>query len=190
MQPPDKFNDGSRLGGWLNKLLAFCRESRVVAGAGYLVSHTTRGTVLEITGGKGGGSRVQQFRLVSIQNDFYTCVSWDGTTAGTQEIYIARPFEHRVSNFNGRTIDYSSDGDSFSASYSYESATKRTKTIGSTVETQVLYPLFKTGFTEIYAMEVGFPITVGASHTPLTDPNDDPITLLEWQSERAWTKIA
>lgn len=191
MQPPNEFRDRSGLGNWLNKLLRFCKESQIVDGIGYRLIRTTHGTSLEIAGNRGGvGSSIRQLRLVSTQNDFYSCVEWDGTTAGTEEIYVARVQEHRVSEFNGRTVAYSQDGDSFSATYAYTSATKRTKTISGTAETQRIVPYLKDGFTIIYAIEIGFPITAGASNTPITDPNGDPITLLDLNVDgRAWAKV-
>lgn len=190
MQPPGELKDGSRASGWLNKLLWFCKSNQLVEGVGYRISRTTRGTSLEITDRGGRALRLRQFRLSSIQNDFYTCFEWDGSTAGTTEIYVARPFEHRLSNFNGQSIAYISDGDSFSATYSYSSPTKRTKTIGSTVETQVLIPLFKTDFHLIYAIESGAGLTAGPLNTPITDPNGDAITLLDLNLDgRAWTKL-
>jgi hypothetical protein len=95
-----------------------------------------------------------------------------------------------VSNFSGQTIAYSSDGDSFSATYAYTSSTKRKKTIAGVAETQVLIPLFKTDFTIIYASEVDFQLTAGPEFTPLTDPNDEPITLLDLNVDgRAWAKV-
>ncbi len=190
MQPPGEIKDNSRAAGWLNKLLHFCISSRLVEGVGYRVSRTTRGTYLDIAPSKGSGSSLQQFRIDSIQNDFYTCHAWDGTQETGDEVYIARPFEQRVSNFHNQTIAYNSDGDSFSASYSYSSPTKRTKTISGTAETQVLIPLFKTGFTIIGAQEVDFALTAGPTHQPITDPNNELVTLLESSSNgRAWTKV-
>lgn len=172
-----------------NRVIDYLHSLTINSGRGIKVTRGVNGTTISADIPKQNAKGVRQFRLVSIQNDFYTCKEWDGQAEFGDEVYIARPFEHRVSNFNGQSIAYNSDGDSFTATYSYTSATKRTKTISGTAETQVLIPLFKTGFTIIYAMEVAFPITVGPSNTPLTDPNDEPITLIEWQSERAWTKV-
>ena len=175
---------------WCRALVRKCRAAEIVSVSGGLLKEgSSAGKTLDIPSVRGGGGVVRQFRLVSIQNDFYSCVRWDGTTAGEEEVYIARPFEHRYSNFHGQVIAYSSDGDVFNASFSYTSATKRTKTINGTAEEQVLTPLFKSDFTIIYAMECSETITVGPSNTPLTDPNDAPITLLDLNLDgRAWTK--
>jgi len=174
----------------LNKVIDVLRSLVPKGGRGIRITSGVNGSTYSVEAERAKAFQVQQYILVSIQNDFYTCYEWDGTTAGTTEIYIARPFEHRVSNFNGRTIDYSSDGDVFSATYSYTSATKRTKTISGTAETQVLIPLFKAAFHIIYAIETDSTFTVGPSNTPLTDPNDEPITLLDLNLDgRAWCKV-
>lgn len=174
----------------MNKLRAFCKSIALVEGVGYRLKRTQHGTSLDIESSRGGGASVRQFLLVSIQNDFYTCYEWDGTAAGTEEIYIARPFNHRVSNFHLRTIEYNSDGDSYSATYSYSSATKRTVTIGGVAETQVLIPHFKTGFDIIYATESEQSITAGPLNATVTDPNDAPISLLDLNLDgRSWAKI-
>ncbi len=55
MNAPDELRDGSRAAGWLNKLLAFVKMTRLVEGVGYRLIQTTRGTALEIQPGKGGG---------------------------------------------------------------------------------------------------------------------------------------
>jgi len=190
MRWPDELKDVSRASGWLNKLLRACKSRSVVSSADILVSESTHGTTLSLRSKGGSGSAIRQFRIKTIQNDFYTCRAWSGTSEGDDDIYIARPFEHRVSNFNGQSIVYSSDGDAFTATYAYTSATKRQKTISGTAETQVLIPYFKGDFHLIYAVAVSDALTVGASNTTLTDPNNNPITLLDLNVDgRAWAKL-
>jgi hypothetical protein len=188
MQAPNQFTDPAPLAGWLNKLLWFAKANQIVEGVGYRVSRGHRGTSLEITTGGGSGSALKAYQIVSIENDFYSCLAWTGTATTGEDVYIARPFEHMVSNWNSRSIDYDSDGDAFTATYSYTSTTKRTKTISGTAETQVLTPYFKASGQLIYAMKFSGVITVGAAFTPLTDPNDNPITLMDMNLDgRAWT---
>lgn len=178
------------MGSWLNQLLRAAKSHAPVNSAEVIVNESSHGATLSIRGSSGGSSEVRQFRLVSIQNDFYSARLWDGEQEVGEEVYIARPFEHRVSDFDGRSIAYSSDGDAFTATFDYSSPTKRTKTIGTTVETQVLTPYFKDDFHLIYAVEVRESIKVGAAYTPLTDPNEQPISLLDLNVDgRAWTKI-
>jgi hypothetical protein len=174
----------------LNFIIDYLRSITIGKCRGVRAVQGVNGTTLSIDQAATKPKQIRQFRVNSIENDFYTCHEWDGTTAGAEEVYIARPFEHRVSNFSGQTIAYSSDGDSFSATYAYTSSTKRTKTIAGVAETQVLIPLFKTDFTIIYASEVDFQLTAGPEFTPLTDPNDEPITLLDLNVDgRAWAKV-
>jgi hypothetical protein len=190
MQPPGELRGSHRLVGWLNKLLWFGMANRLVEGVGYRLSRTWRGTSLEIATGGGSGSSLKAYQIVSIENDFYSCLAWTGSATTGDEVYIARPFEHMVSNWNGRSIAYDSDGDAFTATYSYTSTTKRTKTVGAVAETQVLVPYFKTGLHIIYAMKVSGLITAGAAFTPVTDPNDAPITLIDLNLDgRAWAKL-
>lgn len=176
-----------------NRLVDFVREISPVGGLNVRQRRTLNGTLTnaeELAGDS--GAKIQQLLLKSIENDFYTCRSWNGETEGTVDIYVARPFGHRLSNFNGQSIAWSSDGDSFTATYSYESATKRTKTINGIAETQVLVPYFKSDFDLIYAITVKEPITIrsGASYARLLDPDDRPIKLLDLNVEgRAWAKL-
>lgn len=192
--PPRKIPErGLHASVWreFNRLIDYVREISPTGGRNIRLTRTLNGTLTaaEATT-KGTDGEVRQYLLKSIENDFYTCRSWNGTTEGESDIFIARPFGHRYSNFHGRTIAYNSDGDSFSATYDYTSATKRTKTVAGVAETQVLVPYFKNDFDLIYAVRVKEPITVGAAYTPLTDPNDVPIRLLDLNVEgRAWAKL-
>lgn len=191
MKWPDELRDQSRASAWFNKLLRACISHSLVESADLALSEGTHGTTARVRiNPGGGGSTVNQYRPKSIENDFYTCRLWNGTTEGTEDVFIARPFEHRVSDWDGRSLAYNSDGDSFTAVYAYSSATKRTKTIAGTAETQVLVPYFKTDFDLIYAIRVNQSITVGAGFSVLTDPNGDPIRLLDLNvAGRAWAKL-
>lgn len=174
----------------INGLVDYLRAITPRGGRGVKVTTGINGTTFVADIDNRSGATLRQFRINSIQNDFYTCHEWSGTEEIGEEVYIARPFTHRVSNFHGQTISFDSDGDSFSATYSYSSPTKRTKTISGVAETQVLIPLFKADFDIIYAMECDQTLTAGPSNTPITDPNEDPITLVEVLGEgRAWSTI-
>jgi hypothetical protein len=39
----------------------------------------------------------QMFQLVRTEDDYLVCYTWDGTTAGTDEIAIAKQYKHRIS---------------------------------------------------------------------------------------------
>ena len=182
MNAPDELRDGSRAAGWLNKLLSFVKMTRLVEGVGYRLIQTTRGTALEIQPGKGGGgSTLKHYRVKSIEGDFMTCREYDGTTEGETDVYIARDPELRRSKFEGQSIAYSSDGDSFTATYTYSSNTKRIKTIGTNAETQVIVPYYKTDFTVILAAQ-------SQNDTGVNDPDDADIFIVE-VTQRAWAKL-
>jgi hypothetical protein len=174
-----------------NRIIDYVREISPVGGRNIRQIRTLNGTMtIAEAVAAGSNTEVKQYRLKSIQNDFYSCRSWNGSTEGTTDIFIARPFQHRVSDWNGRSIAYSSDGDAFTATYAYTSATKRTKTIAGVAETQVLVPYFKNDFDILYAVDVKEPIKVGAAFTALTDPNGSPITIIDLNVDgRAWAKL-
>jgi hypothetical protein len=150
---------------------------------GYELNQTTRGVSLVIRPGEGGGGKAQHYRVKSISENYLVCRTWGGTdnTAddGTTNIYVARDPELRRSRYDGRTIAFNSDGDSFSASYTYSSNTKRTKTVSGTAEEQVIVPYYKTDETVITAI---------AATTNLENPDGGAITLLE-VTQRAWAKV-
>ncbi|OHD23034.1 MAG: hypothetical protein A2Y38_23360 [Spirochaetes bacterium GWB1_59_5] len=45
--------------------------------------------------GAGGGGGLEMFRLKSVQEDYITCRTWDGTTEGTTDVFIAKNTETR-----------------------------------------------------------------------------------------------
>ena len=182
MNPPDRLNDSSRPSGWLNKLRDFAVSCRLVEGPGYRLIRMTRGTALEIEPSKGGGgSTVKHYLVKSIEGDFMTCREYDGTTEGDEDVYIARDPELRRSRFEGRSIAYNSDGDSFTATYTYTSNTKRVKTVGGVPETQVIIPYYKTDSTIILAAQ-------SANKSGVTDPDEADIYIVEL-TQRAWAKL-
>lgn len=196
MRWPDELRGTDRASAWLNKLLRACISHAPTNSPDIRIRQSTVGTSLELTQNGGGGTSVKQYRLKAVLDNYYRCREWSGTTEGSTDIYIARPFTHRRSNFDptlggpGGGIAYSSDGDSFTATFSYSSATKRTKTIGGVGETQVIIPYFKVDFDIILAANVEGNITVGISNSVLTDPSGNAITLADLNCDgRAWAKL-
>lgn len=179
---PKAPSGGSSFAQWLQSLTSFVRSSRIIESPDVKPTITSQGTVLRIKtrAGVSAGSTIKQYRLSSIEGDFLTCYEWDGTTEGTEAVYIARDPELRRSAFEGESVAYSSDGDAFTATYVYSSNTKRVKTVSGIAETQVIIPYYKTGFTVILAAET-------ANKTGVTDPNDEDIYLVEL-TQRAWAK--
>lgn len=193
MNPPRKISEvGLYKPVWreINRVIDYITAITLKGGRGIQFTTSVNGTTAVVEAAGSGGAVIRAFQIQSIENDFYTCLAWNGTTTEGEEVYIARPPEHMVSNWHGRSIQYQSDGDNFTATYAQISATKRTKTVNGTAEVQILTPLFSHSPKPIiYAVEVSGVITAGDSNEPVTDPNDEPITLIDKNLEgRAWTK--
>jgi len=78
---------------------------------------------------------VQCMRVKSVQNNYLTCRTWDGTTEGGTDILVAKPY--KVRNPASETID------GIAVSYSYVSTTRRTASAtGYYSETQVVVPFY------------------------------------------------
>lgn len=168
----------------LNEVIDYAREIAPVSGRGIKVDRTMNGALFSADiESAPSPSRIQQFRLKEVGTNWLRCRSWNGTTEGATNIYIARALTHRQSVFDGQSISFSSDGDAFTASYVYSSATKRVKTISGVAETQVIIPLYKVDFDVIYASEC-------QQSTGLLDPANAPIVLVDLNTDgRAWAKF-
>jgi len=85
--------------------------------------------------GASAGTTVAMYRLKSVQGDYITCKTWDGTTEGADDVLIAKPFKLRNS-ITDATID------GVSVTYLYPTTTTRTATASSVSENQVIIPRF------------------------------------------------
>jgi len=163
------------------------REISITGGRNVRVNRSMNGTtVVGVPEASGAGTTLKHYRVKSIEGDFMTCREFGGdiddtSLDGTRDIYIARDPELRRSNFEDKSIAYNSDGDSFTATYTYSSNTKRTKTVAGVAEVQVIVPYYKTDRTVILAAE-------SENKSGVTDPNDSPIYLVEI-TQRAWAKL-
>lgn len=167
---------------WLERLKEAVRSSKILASPDIVPTVTSQGTFLSLRPRSGtGGSTLAQYRLKEIGADWLRCRKYDGTTEGTEDVYIARDPELRRTPFDGQTIAWDSDGDAFSATYAYSSHTKRTKTVSGTAETQVIVPYYKVDFTVVLA-------ATSANKTGVLDPNGAAIYLVEI-TQRAWAKL-
>ena len=167
---------------WLMHLRQVLQASMPRDSEDILISETTQGTQFRLKSKAGGGGTfLRRLRLKEVGNDYLRCRSLDGTTEGTTDLYVARSFELRRTPFDAQTIAYSADGDVFSATFAYTSATKRTKTISGVAEVQVIVPYYKVDFSEIMAIKSN-------EATGLLDPAGAPIVLMEL-TQRAWAKL-
>jgi hypothetical protein len=53
--------------------------------------------LIQVSLGTGGGGSAGRYRLKGMADDYLICRSWDGTTEGTKDVYIAKEFKHRNS---------------------------------------------------------------------------------------------
>lgn len=128
------------------------------------------------------------YHVKSVQGDYLTCRSWDGTTEGTVDIFIAKPPWLRQTPYNGLTIAYAAgvlDTAAVTLSYAYVSGTQRTVTKAGVAQTQFIVPAYVgtgTGYKgeEIWAAFVGV--------TGINGGDGKPIRLVEIYSSRGWGK--
>jgi hypothetical protein len=183
MQPPDELRDGTRQAGWLNKLLAFVKTTRLVEGVGYELNQTTRGVSLVIRPGKSTSvsSTAKRYRVKSIGDDTVVAneiLSGGGVSA--TDTTIAKPFNLRRTGWHGVSMIYETAGypgnpGFVTIVYNYLSAFYRTATVttdlGTTTEHQVITPYYQPGFSEIVAAEPEG--GTGVNDTTLMDMNTD-----------------
>ncbi len=114
----------------------------------------------------------KQFKIKSIQGDYITCNSWDGTTLGTEDVLIAKPYLLRKTPFHNLTRN--------SVSYVYSTDVKRTATKSPDTETQVIVPEYVVGDIILALSNI-----IGG--TSITSPQ-----IIIWnevnESGRAWAK--
>lgn len=117
--------------------------------------------------GAGGGGGTTQYKLKEQFGDYYRCRTWDGTTEGTTDYYVAKPYYLRRTPFDGQTI-----GD---LTYSYTDDDYRTVTAFGKSALQVVVPYFNTDDI-IYAAELSSGVatsTTAGSPVTLVDMNAD-----------------
>jgi len=176
-----------------NKLIDYVREISITGSRNVRVSRSLNGTTLVgVPESSGAGTTLKHYRLKSISQDYLVCREWggSGTVAndGSSDIYIARDPELRRTSFDGKSIAYSSDGDSFTATFAYSSNTKRAKTVSGVAETQVIIPYYvidsattNNNSTIILAAE-------SENKTGVQDASGNDIYLVEI-TQRAWAKL-
>lgn len=169
-----------------NKMIDSVASLRPVPSAGVLTDHGVHGVsrraIMQPRGSGGGGITLQWLRVNAVRANYYVCHSWDGSTEGSDPIYVARPFNHRNS-IASETID------GVAISYSYTSTTGRIAsfTIDSVgyTETQIMVPWFISTTTTIAATTLATGIV-----TASPDTTDIPISLIDLNIDgRAWAAV-
>lgn len=140
-----------------NDLIDFARELAVSPNSrGIRVSRTANGTLLVAEPSSAEeGFAVRMFRLKSVQDDYVTCREWDGTTEREADVLIAKPFDLRVTGWNGQTVVYQLEGPLGGAtrtiSYAKVTATLRKATGAGITEDQAVRPFYVVDRTIIFA---------------------------------------
>lgn len=102
----------------------------------------------------------QCYRIKSVQSDYLTCRTWDGTTEGGSDVYVARSFRCR---------NPASDDD---ADYTYGSPTERVATSGTMSENQKITPPYAVNDL-VFAIRSDFTgVTVSGTALTLIEIND------------------
>jgi len=109
MIEPNEPTGSGALSSWCRRLLLWCRSIQIRDGVGYKVRRSTSGTILELGGGgRGAGSAtdsdISRYRVQSVQGDYLTCHTWDGTDESTDDVYVAKP-PHLRHSLTAQTVN-------------------------------------------------------------------------------------
>lgn len=127
-------------------------------------------------GGSGGG--VAMWRLKSVQNDYVTCRSWDGSSDGPTDTYLAKEWKIRTS-LTGETI--------FGVSHTYTYGTGpdslnkyRNNSDGTNSEQEIIIPPWSVN-------EIVFSVS---GKTDVVDGSSNPVNLLLVGRTAEWGKTS
>ena len=156
IEPPPKLGYNTPQAVWLNRLLEYCKSLQPISTPSFRVSRSSRGVALvgyENESIGGGGASVSRYKVVSVGEDDLTCHSWDGTTAGTEDITVLKPYLLRKTTFNAKTrvVTATTIQASISIAYEYLNPQERKATAGSDIERQAVTPRYLVGDV-IYAI--------------------------------------
>lgn len=174
---------------WLRRLLAAVAANKILPGVGYKVKYSSLGTTLEVEPGKGGGNGVgisaKRYRVKSVQGDYLTCRTWDGSTEGDTDVLVAKPpqLRHSITSqtVNGVSVTYSdyaiSDG----------VCTRKASATSYPDQAEMVIPVWQLAGTRVDA-EIWADQPEGG--TGVEDEDEEPI---EWQDTnrdaRAWCQV-
>lgn len=82
-------------------------------------------------------SATQMFHIKSIHDDYLTCRTWDGTTEGETDIYVAKCYNCRKS-YTHQIVD------GVDYTFTYASDNQRTSSDGTNSQIEVVYPRYTT----------------------------------------------
>lgn len=157
MRLPKKLDGSSPLVAWANNLIDWVQSDRLVSVVGGKLQQTVSGRTLTIDTGGGGAPAaavgVQRFRLKSIGTNVLVCRTWDGTTEGATDTFVAKP-----TKLQPRILYEYLDGRLWT--YTYPSNTQRVaSSTGQPDEQQNIVPRF-LGAMSFTGPGPGFPTVV------------------------------
>lgn len=127
-----------------------------------------------------GGASIatgRRMRILTVRPDYLKCRYLTDTTQGPIDVYVAKPWSLRVTGWDGKTrdgisySDYTDDGQ------------QRTATDGTTTEIHLVTP----PYVAAAGSWPGDEIVAVPAETTLTDPDGQPITLVDANVDgRAW----
>jgi hypothetical protein len=170
---PRKPNGGSgkaQFDRWVHEKLT--NEANLGAVSGHRVINTTRGKIIVPSGGRGRGAQASMFKLKqidtaptpdtpSVYGDYVVCHDWDGTTEGTEDIYIAKPPDLRES-LTSEILYGLTHGYSYAAGEDVNNR-KRIHTVSPDIQRERVVPPW-IGGQIIYAIECDTGVTTEAVH--------------------------
>lgn len=163
------------LANWLNRLKEALRARTLLPGVGYKLRETTNGVILQIQPGGTGGGRSAAYRVKSANGDYLVCRTYNGTSEGSEDVNIAKPFDAR--QLTSETLD------GVATTYTYTGAATvlnrfRTASFSGTTEQQQVVPLWKVdGLIRVMSIDYSG-VTV----------DDADLKLMEISS-RAWARV-
>ena len=90
-------------------------------------------------GGGGGARAAKRFRVKSESNDYLVCRTWDGTTEGSTDVLVAKPYLLQRTPFHGVAVTYPN---AQVITYTYAAAYERTADDTVDSETQIVTPRY------------------------------------------------
>lgn len=134
------------------------RKLKVCESSTIKVEQTTRGQVLTAVVSRGGIAGAKMFRFQSGQDDYITCREFDGTTEGSSDVLIAKPYDIRVTGWDNQIIGYNLEpiigGGVVFVTYSKLTSTYRTASRpDKPLEYQAIRPFYVAGKSIIFAIK-------------------------------------
>ena len=165
MRAPNRLSGNSPIIPWLNSLRDFAVAIVPRPGIGHKTKYTSNGVMFEIEP-SGLGLKIARYRFKSMGTDHLVCRTWDGTTDGASDIFIAKSPKLRFS-ITSETIDV------LTITYSSYNIGSQTRVATGTIsENQAIVPRFLVNDI-IYAVSASTGVTVSSSPVSLIDLNLD-----------------